>query len=90
VVIHFSQMVAGNVEEIAWHRTQQTERGLDGSLIFEADLDGISEIAWWVLGYGKEAVVKQPPELQTLIVEHARAMMAAYAAENPTGPREGA
>ena len=90
VVIHFSPLVAGNLEEVVWHRTQQTERRPDGSVIFEVDVDGISEIAWWVLGYGKEAVVKQPPELRALVVEHARAMMAAYAAEDGAGPQEGA
>jgi proteasome accessory factor B len=83
VVIHFSPKVAGNVEEIAWHKTQQTERRSDGSLVFEVDVDGVSEIAWWILGYGKEAVVLEPPELREVIVEHARTLTASYASDAP-------
>ncbi|MHC4094182.1 MAG: helix-turn-helix transcriptional regulator [Planctomycetota bacterium] len=83
VVIRFSPMMAGNVEEVAWHRTQQTERLADGGLLFEVDVDGIKEIAWWILGYGKEAIVQEPPELRQLVAEHARAMAACYDDDRP-------
>lgn len=85
VVIRFSQQVAGNVEEVLWHKTQQTRRAADGSLVFEADVDGLGEIVWWVLGYGREAVVAEPPELRDLAAQHARAMVDHYASE-PRSP----
>lgn len=88
VVIHFSTKVAGNVEEVAWHRTQQCGRQADGSLVFEVDVDGLSEIVWWVLGYGKEAVVLEPPELGEMVAEHARAMVAQHAAAPGRRPEE--
>ena len=37
VEIGFSNKVAGNVEEVAWHPTQRTRRRSDGSLVFEVD-----------------------------------------------------
>ena len=78
VRIRFSPKVAHNVEEVLWHPTQQT-LFLDGqSMIYEVDVDGVDEIAWWVLGYGKEAVVEAPAELCKIIREHARAMAAFY------------
>lgn len=80
VEIHFSKKVAGNVDEIAWHKTQQTRFEDDGSLLFEVDVDGIDEIAWWILGYGDQAQVLEPPELRERILEHARRMVACYAA----------
>lgn len=80
VRIRFSPRVAGNVEEVLWHHTQQTRRQPDGSLIFEARVDGLREILWWVLGYGKEAVVEQPLELRTMIREHVQEMSREYIA----------
>jgi len=78
VEVRFSPKVAGNVEEVLWHPTQQTRLLEDGSLIFEADVDGVHEISWWILGYGKEARVLQPVELQKIIADQAREMVEAY------------
>jgi len=50
----------------------------DGGLEFEVNVDGISEIAWWILGYGREAVVLEPAELRKLLAQHARAMVKHY------------
>lgn len=88
VVIRFSQKVAGNVEEVAWHKTQRTGRRTDGSLIFEVDVDGIDEISWWVLGYGKEALVLEPPELRDLIEEHITFMADRYRIDPPSADGE--
>lgn len=88
VVVHFNPRVAGNVEEVLWHKTQQTRRLEDGSLIFEADVDGLGEIVWWILGYGQEAVVEEPPELRRLLTQHARAMAGRYAGEPESPTRE--
>jgi predicted DNA-binding transcriptional regulator YafY len=88
IVIHFSPKVAGNVEEVAWHKTQQLRRKADGTLVFEVRVDGLSEIVWWILGYGKEAVVQRPPELRQMVAEHARAMAGYYAADDSPEARE--
>jgi predicted DNA-binding transcriptional regulator YafY len=78
VAVRFLPKVAGNVEEVAWHKTQQTTRHKDGSLVFEVDVDGLEEIAWWVLGYGDQAIVLEPPELREKIAAHARGMLKSY------------
>ena len=41
VVVRFASMVANNVAEVAWHRTQQSEFLADGSLEFHADVSGL-------------------------------------------------
>ncbi len=46
VKIRFGSKVAANVDEIRWHKTQRTEFQMDGSLLFEVDVDGVDEISW--------------------------------------------
>ncbi|HNO77993.1 MAG TPA: WYL domain-containing transcriptional regulator [Phycisphaerae bacterium] len=78
VVIRFTPKVAGNVEEVLWHRSQRVQRDADGSLLFEVDVDGLGEISWWIMGYGDQALVLEPPELRDLIVKRARSLVAGY------------
>jgi proteasome accessory factor B len=78
VKIRFLKMVAANVDEIVWHKTQRTCFQEDGSLLFEADVDGAKEISWWILGYGDQAQVLEPPELRDIVGRHARHMNAFY------------
>ncbi len=78
VEVHFSAKVAGNVEEVVWHKTQRTRRRSDGSLVFEVDVDGIDEISWWILGYGDQAVVTEPEDLRKMIAEHAQTLVDYY------------
>ena len=67
VRLRFLPRVAGNMEEISWHKTQQVTSQPDGSCIFEADVDGLREITWWILGYGDQVVIEEPPELRDRI-----------------------
>ena len=79
VKLKFTPQVASNVEEVLWHRTQQTTRCADDSLIFEVDVEGISELSWWILGYGDQVEVLEPPELRELIGQRAGRMCDIYA-----------
>jgi len=78
VAIRFTPKVAANVDEIRWHKTQRTRFEDDGSLIFEVDVDGIGEIAWWVLGYGAEAEVIEPEALRCKVLAHAQQLVERY------------
>lgn len=82
VIIHFEPMVAGNVAEVQWHKTQRIEHQADGSIHFHAEVEGLTEIVWWVLGYGDKARVLKPAELQQKVVEHARGILRNYNTEN--------
>ncbi len=82
VKIRFQKMVAGNVNEINWHKSQQTQLMDDGSLLFEVDVAGIREIAWWVLGYGDQAEVIEPSALRTEMKRHATRMLSYYSSQN--------
>lgn len=78
VVIRFQPMVAQNVAEVNWHRTQQVHWHADGTIDFHARVSGLNEITWWVLGYGDQAEALEPPELRRRIAHHARRLVDRY------------
>ena len=71
VLIRFSKMVAQNVAEVAWHKTQQLTFHKDGSLDYRVTVSGLNEISWWILGYGDQAEVLKPPKLRRMVAERA-------------------
>ena len=78
VVLRFRPMVAQNVAEIVWHPTQSLAWEDDGSLRVEFTVDGLGEMSWWVLGYGEQVEVLQPPALRDLVRDHAVRMVGVY------------
>ena len=78
VAVRFKPLVARNVGEVIWHKTQQLEFQADGSLVFRAQVSGLSEIMWWILGYGDQAEVLEPSELRRLVGQRAKNMAAMY------------
>ncbi len=83
VVVHFRPPVAGNVAEVRWHPAQRLLWLRDGVLEWRATVEGINEIAWWILGYGQHATVIAPPALRETLRQHATAMATTYANEPP-------
>ena len=56
--------MAADVEEIVWHKTQQTQRLSDKALLFTVQVDGLTEISRWILGFGDQVIVEEPVELR--------------------------
>lgn len=84
IVIRFAPLVATNVAEIRWHATQTTRWLDDGWLEWRGTVEGLREISWWILGYGKFAEVVSPQRLRDMIAEHAGEMLKQYA--TPAAP----
>jgi proteasome accessory factor B len=78
VVVRFGPLVARNVAEVVWHKTQQVVWRGDGSMDFCVRVAGVREISWWILGYGDQAEVLKPRELRQLIADHARHLVERY------------
>lgn len=78
VIVHFRPPVAGNVAEVRWHSTQNLKWLENGVLEWRGTVEGVQEIAWWILGYGRHATVVSPPALRAIVREHALAMAAEY------------
>jgi predicted DNA-binding transcriptional regulator YafY len=82
VIVRFQKQVAFNVAEVRWHKTQTVRWNADGTLDFHVTVDGLGEIMWWILGYGRQAEVLQPQELRDLIAEHVQALAKMYGVGN--------
>ena len=47
-------------------------------MVFEVRVDGLGEIAWWILGYGDQVEVLGPKLLRERIKRAAQGMLAMY------------
>jgi proteasome accessory factor B len=78
VIVRFQPLVARNVAEVNWHKTQRLEFNDDGTLDFQVTVSGLGEISWWILGYGDQAEVLEPVELRDRVAGHASRLLAKY------------
>lgn len=76
--LRFSRLVARNVSEVHWHRTQQMVWNPDGTLEMFFTVSGFQEISWWILGYGSEVEVLSPPALRHRLRIQAEKMLSFY------------
>ncbi|WP_166831353.1 helix-turn-helix transcriptional regulator [Thalassoroseus pseudoceratinae] len=82
VVLRFQPMVAKNVAEVRWHKTQQIFWNDDGTLEFQVVVDGLTEIRWWILGYGAQVEVLEPLQLRNNIRDSIEQMRQIYAEDD--------
>ena len=64
VVLRFAPTVATRVNETIWHPTQAVSIDADGSLTWRATVAGIIEIRLWILSWGDDVEVLEPPDLR--------------------------
>ena len=67
VAIWFDLATAPFIRERRWHITQTIEEHPDGSLTLQMEVPGLNDLKRWVLGYGKGAMVLEPPELLEML-----------------------
>jgi len=74
VKIHFKPKAARYIRERQWHPSQDLIEHDDGSCTLEFVTQSLDETKRWIMTYGAEAVVMEPPGLRNLVRdEHARA-----------------
>ncbi len=78
VVVRFQPLVAQNVAEVVWHKTQELKFLDDGSLEFRATVSGLDEIARWIMGYADQAEVLKPLKLRKLLARRVNQMQKIY------------
>jgi CRISPR-associated endonuclease/helicase Cas3 len=78
VVLRFHPRVAQRVRETRWHRSEQVEDQLDGSLIWRARVAEVQEMVPWVRGWGADVEVVEPPELRDRMAGEVRRLAEAY------------
>ena len=67
VRIRFSAEVAYLIRERRWHPSQKHTVQKDGSIVVTLSSGGMDELATWILSWGPEAVVLEPPVLVELV-----------------------
>ena len=78
IEIWFDGATAPFIRERRWHPSQELSEHSDGSLTLRMYAGGLNDLKRWLLGYGKGAVVKSPPELVELVKENIKAMNSNY------------
>ena len=76
VVLRFTSAVAARVSETVWHPTQVVASEPDGSLRWRATVAGTIEIRLWILSWGDDVEVLEPPGLRAdVAMTHERAAL---------------
>lgn len=89
VVIRFSAAVAAEIRERRWFATQQVTDIAGGELRFEVDVTTANEIVRWIVGFGPDATVLEPPGVAALVHQRHSASVAVSAAAPRHGTRMG-
>jgi predicted DNA-binding transcriptional regulator YafY len=69
VKLHFARESAAIVTETLWHHTQSVRWNKDGSATLTFRVDGLQEIARWILGWAGWVTVLEPIELREMIID---------------------
>ncbi len=79
IAVRFDAAFADNASETRWHPTQEEEWDHDtGAVTLRFTVDGLDEIVWWILGYGPNITILEPPELIERVRQLAQATAERY------------
>jgi predicted DNA-binding transcriptional regulator YafY len=86
--VRFSAAVSDEIRELVFHPDQKIETTKAGEAILEIPAQSIKEARRFVLVWGKDAVVLEPPELIEDLESEANALARSYAGSHrPSGAR---
>ena len=67
VELRFSRNVAPYIQERIWHQTQSVEAVENGQLVLRMKVSITPEITSWIMGFGPDVLVLNPPSLAEMI-----------------------
>jgi predicted DNA-binding transcriptional regulator YafY len=79
VVLQFKPAAAGRVRESFWHSSQKLSAVRGGGVRMEVSVRGRVEILPWILSWGADCEVLEPPSLRREVAEVAARMAETYA-----------
>ena len=79
VRIEFAKEAARVVQEREWHPTQRIENKPGGKVLLKMTVQGLPDVARWVLYHAPYAKVLEPPELREMVLEAASKSAKAHA-----------
>jgi predicted DNA-binding transcriptional regulator YafY len=75
----FSPYQARWIRERTYHASKTIEEQADGSLILSLEVAGTEEVRRWLLGYGAEVEILEPPALRRAMADEAKKLQKIYA-----------
>ena len=78
VKIRFGRRLAPYIRETLWHHSQKITPLSDGDILFEVEVCEPKEVCWWVMQYGAEVEILEPPEIRQMAAQMALEMVALY------------
>ena len=78
IQLKFAKGVARLVEETVWHPSQVLERQKDGSFVMTLQVMDTMEFFRWILWWGEDVEVMEPPEIRRAVIETADAIREVY------------
>lgn len=78
VALRCSPRVADYIREKRWHPSQRLSERPDGGVDLHLRLSSLGEVQRWILSWGGEVTVLEPPELIAAVRAAARALVAAH------------
>jgi proteasome accessory factor B len=78
VRIEFSREAARTVQEREWHPTQRIENRPGGKVVLKMTVQGLTEVARWVLSHAPYARVLEPNALRKLVAANAERAASAH------------
>jgi predicted DNA-binding transcriptional regulator YafY len=76
--IHLSSVWAGRLKPRQMMETQVITENEDGSIVFEATVNSLQEVASWAVSRGSGVTILEPAELREMVVQIARGALANY------------
>ena len=78
----FDPHVAKYLEESPFNQTQKLEAESDGQVLLTAEVEDTAQLRWWLLSFGAQVKVVDPPELRQQMKETCRNMALRYQDED--------
>jgi predicted DNA-binding transcriptional regulator YafY len=78
ITLRFDPNVAATVADTWWHDTQRVENQPDGSKLIHFQVDGLDEITWWILSYGRHCQVITPDVLKQRVRSELQSALKQY------------
>ena len=69
IIIKVSNAISPYIGERTWHPTQKIRKNDDGSILIEFKLNLTNELDQWILRFGADLEVLEPPELKARITQ---------------------
>ncbi len=66
------------MEETVWHPSQVVEKQNDGSAIMTLTVTDTEELLGWIMGWGEQMEVLEPPEIREAVIETVEEMREMY------------